>query len=520
MFVNTLRAKDMSKLKNTPLVLCILDGWGHTKETKHNAIAKASTPTWDRWTASYPELLLDASGESVGLPKGQMGNSEVGHTTIGTGRVVLQDLPRINDAIKQKEFSENKALKTAIQALKQTKKTIHIMGLFSEGGVHSHRDHIIALADLFGEEDITVQLHLFLDGRDTPPQSAKSEIKHLEPLLQNKCVKIATVMGRFFAMDRDNRWDRTEAAYEAIVLGNAPLFKSTDQAIDDCYKKDVTDEFIPPHASADYNGMENGDIILMANFRADRVRQILHALTDKTFSSFKRERTIDFSQKIGMKGYSAKLTEALDVLFPPVSVSMSLGEVLSKNKYRQLRIAETEKYAHVTFFFNGGLEDEFPKETRILVPSPKVKTYDLKPEMAAKEITAEVLSAIEKDMFDVIIINYANTDMVGHTGKMAPTIKAVEVIDHALSQLESAVLERDGILLVTADHGNAETMENPKTHQPHTAHTTNPVPFFCVTKTSYKVAHKNGGLKDIAPTILSLLGINSPQEMTGRPLLR
>lgn len=511
----------MANPKKTPLVLCILDGWGHTKTTQHNAIFAAKTPTWDRWTKTYPEILLDASGPSVGLPQNQMGNSEVGHTTLGTGRVVLQDLPRIHAAIQRNELEDNTSLKACFKKLKDTNKTCHIMGLFSEGGVHSHQEHYVALATLAAKAGISVKLHLFLDGRDTPPKSAVAEMKALDGLLKKYSnVSIASIMGRFYAMDRDKRWDRTDAAYHAMVCGDALHFDTPQKTIEACYKDDKTDEFIPPHVAMDYAGMEDGDAFIMVNFRADRVRQILHAFTDKKSTDFKRKKTVSFSKCVSMKEYSEALAPRLDVLFPPVKTPKTLGEILSKEKIRQLRIAETEKYAHVTFFFNGGLEDEFEGEERILVPSPKVKTYDLKPEMSAAAITDHVVKALKADKFDVVIMNYANTDMVGHTGKMKPTIKAVETVDHALAQLEKIILEKNGTLLVTADHGNAETMKNPKTHQAHTAHTTNPVPFFCVTQQKYDVLHETGGLKDVSPTILSLLGIDVPKEMTGKPLIK
>lgn len=503
-----------------PLILCILDGWGHTTQSQHNAIAAAKTPTWDRWAKTYPEILLEASGPSVGLPEGQMGNSEVGHTTIGTGRVVLQDLPHIHESIKSGAFARNKEIQSVIQGLKKTKKSVHIMGLYSEGGVHSHKDHILELIRLCGAAHIPTHLHLFLDGRDTPPKTALTDITELQKtLLDYPSVSVATLAGRFYAMDRDQRWERTEPAYHAIVHAKSTTFTCPVEAIQDAYQKDVTDEFMHPCRNVSYKGMADGDAWIMANFRADRVRQLLHALTDQKWAHFDRETLPKFSYQVGMKGYSADLEKRISVLFPPSQVQDTLGEVLAAQNLTQLRIAETEKYAHVTFFFNGGVEKELPKEQRVLIPSPKVKTYDLQPEMSAQAITDAVVKDLEAGISDVIIMNYANTDMVGHTGKMAPTIKAVETVDHCLQQLEAAILKQGGILMVTADHGNAETMENPKTHQPHTAHTTNPVPFVCVTDVPYKALQKTGALFDVAPTVLQALGITVPAAMTGKTLL-
>ncbi|MDC0349202.1 2,3-bisphosphoglycerate-independent phosphoglycerate mutase [Alphaproteobacteria bacterium] len=511
----------MPKKDWKPLVLCILDGWGHTKESKHNAIALAKTPTWDRWHKSFPQALLEASGPAVGLPTGQMGNSEVGHTTLGTGRIVPQDLPRIHDAIQKKDLPKNKSLLSLIQTLKKSGKACHLMGLFSSGGVHSHKDHMIALIEILATQDIPVWLHLFLDGRDTAPQSADEEIQLLTPLLKkHPSVKIATLMGRFYAMDRDNRWDRTKQAYNSLVSGHGTQTKDPVTSIKNFYKEKITDEFIPPLVANEYKGIEKDDALLMANFRADRVRQILAALTEKTFREFSRKDVPHFSHKIGMKDYSKNLKKNMEALFPPIFLKNTLGEVLSQKGLKQLRIAETEKYAHVTFFFNGGSEEVLPGEKRALIPSPKVKTYDLKPEMSADKLTKTVIESLRKDQCDVVIMNYANTDMVGHTGKLSPTIKAVEKVDQCLSLIEEVVLEKEGCLLVTADHGNAESMENPKTHQAHTAHTTNRVPFVCVTSHPYKICRKEGSLEDIAPTILNLLNIPCPKEMTGTPLLK
>lgn len=515
-----MQSKNMKKRPGLPLVLCILDGWGHKRDSKTNAITQANTPTWDRWHKKFPQILLDASGPAVGLPIGQMGNSEVGHTTLGTGRIVLQDLPRIHHAFETKEINKNPVLMHLVKTLKASGKTCHLMGLFSPGGVHSHQDHILGLAKILSEENIPVSLHLFLDGRDTPPKSALKYVTSLEKNLKAyPGVAMATLMGRFYAMDRDRRWERTHKAYEALVAGKGTVIQKPTKALKDLYEKNITDEFVPPLAMEGYHGMQTDDAFIMVNFRADRVRQILEALVDPSFTEFPRHTIPHFSHQIGMKGYSEKLEKSLDVLFPPLPLKNTLGEILSNADLTQLRIAETEKYAHVTFFFNGGKETPFLGEERCLVPSPKVQTYDQVPEMSAQELTDKVVQAVEENKTDVIIMNYANTDMVGHTGKIHPTIKAVETVDHCLSQLEQAILKKGGYLFVTADHGNAEMMSDSKTHQPHTAHTTSLVPFVCVTDHAYKVLHNRGGLEDVAPTLLGFLNITPPTEMTGRSLL-
>src|SRR3989344_879059 len=516
----SMQSKYMKNKSCLPLILCILDGWGHKRDSKTNAITQAATPTWDRWEKTYPEVLLDASGLAVGLPKGQMGNSEVGHTTIGTGRVVLQDLPRLHEAFETKEINKNPFILGLIETLKKSGKTCHLMGLFSSGGVHSHKDHFIGLIKILGSENITVRLHLFLDGRDTPPQSALEDLKSLEAILKSyPTVKIATLMGRFYAMDRDRRWDRTQKAYEALVGGKGTSTSNPLSTLRDFYGQGITDEFIPPLIVEGYRGMHPEDAFLMVNFRADRVRQLLDALVEPSFTAFPRSTRPLFSHKIGMKGYSPTLAHELEVLFPSVSPKNTLGEILSEHHLRQLRIAETEKYAHVTFFFNGGKETPFQGEDRSLIPSPKVSTYDQKPEMSAQELTDTVIASLDQNKADVIIMNYANTDMVGHTGKIEPTIKAVEMVDHCLSQLEKAVLKHGGSLFVTADHGNAEMMYDNKTRQPHTSHTTSLVPFICVTHHPYKALRTHGALADVAPTVLSFLDILAPHEMTGEPLL-
>lgn len=503
-----------------PIVLCVLDGWGYSSNPHNNAIALASKPTWDKWTKTYPELLLDASGLSVGLPEGQMGNSEVGHMTLGTGRVIFQDLPRISQSFENKTFQKNPHFQALLKTLKSSGKTCHLLGLFSPGGVHSHMDHILNIITLLAEENISVALHLFLDGRDTPPQSAIAYMKTLLHHIQDKkTVQIATLMGRYYAMDRDKRWDRIEKAYEAIALAKGPTFTDPIKAIKTSYADGKEDEFLIPVTSKTYKGIQPGDALLTANFRADRMREICEALLEKDFSGFSRPSLPSFSNVLSLTEYSTELAPKMEVLFPPVRPQNTLGEVLAKAGLTQLRIAETEKYAHVTFFFNGGRENPFSKEERILVPSPKVATYDLKPEMSASELTEKVVDAVQSNKFNVIILNYANTDMVGHTGKLEATIKAVETVDKCLGRVEAAVLEKGGTLLVTADHGNAESMEDTINHQPHTSHTTNLVPLFIVTKTPYEVNRTMGTLIDIAPTILGLLRLPVPEEMEGHSFL-
>ncbi|MEI8320416.1 MAG: 2,3-bisphosphoglycerate-independent phosphoglycerate mutase [Alphaproteobacteria bacterium] len=512
-----------------PIVLCVLDGWGCAHKSPFNAITLANTPTWDKWNAQQPPCLLDAAGESVGLPAGQMGNSEVGHMTIGTGRVIFQDLPRISKSIADGNLFKKPLLLKLVETLKKKKGACHLMGLVSPGGVHSHQKHLFALVEFLSSHGIPLKIHAFLDGRDTPPQSSIQYLNELLNLLK-KCpqAEISTIMGRYYAMDRDNRWDRTQKAAEALVFakGDAlpcPLNSQTPDAkiaeiLNRCYAQNLTDEFIPPLVSPSYKGAQEGDAIFMTNFRSDRVRQILRSLVDPNFSDFQWKHKPAWSMKMAMTSYAKDLDSQMDVLFPNVSPHHTLGEILSDAHLTQLRIAETEKYAHVTFFFNGGKETPFPHEDRILVPSPKVSTYDLSPAMSAFELTDKVLHAIESGAYDVIIMNYANTDMVGHTGKLEPTIKAVEVVDTCLGKLEQAVLKAGGVLLVTADHGNAEMMEDTKTHQPHTAHTTNHVPFIAV-----GVPHSirsSGTLADVAPTVLKLLNLPVPKEMTGESLIK
>ncbi|MFZ1988379.1 MAG: 2,3-bisphosphoglycerate-independent phosphoglycerate mutase [Alphaproteobacteria bacterium] len=505
-----------------PVVLCVLDGFGHRDETRDNAIALAKAPVLHRMMSNAPHALIATSGLAVGLPAGQMGNSEVGHMNIGAGRVVMQDLPRIDAAIADGSFKSIPALKELIAKLKASGGTCHLLGLVSPGGVHSHQNHIAALARALDEAGIPVAVHGFLDGRDTPPQSALEYIAKLESDLRGtKNVRFATISGRYYAMDRDKRWDRVEKAYRAIAEGNGIAAPNAKAAIDTSYAENKTDEFVLPRVIAGYAGMKDGDGILCANFRADRVREILTALVMPDFKEFAHPRAIKFAAKAGLTEYSEELAKQLQTLFPPDSLKDTLGEWVAAKGLKQLRLAETEKYAHVTFFLNGGRETEFPGEQRILIPSPKVATYDLQPEMSANEVTKQLCEAIKSKRFDLIVVNFANPDMVGHTGIMPAALKAIETIDHSLGEVEAALKSVDGVMVVTADHGNIEMMRDPETGAPHTAHTTFDVPIFLVNSQALgsPVQLNNGRLADIAPTVLALMGQPQPPEMTGHSLL-
>ena len=470
--------------------------------------------------ARSPHALLQASELFVGLPKGQMGNSEVGHMNLGAGRVVLQDLPRIDHAIADGNLAKNPNLVEFIAALKASGGTAHLMGLMSPGGVHSHQDHMAALARVLDAAGVPVKVHAFLDGRDTPPKSAIDYLKKFAAdIAALEGVAIATVSGRYYAMDRDKRWDRVEKAYGALVQGDGEKSSDAQSAVEQSYASGKSDEFVLPTVVGGYAGMHDGDGVLMANFRADRVREILAALLDPGFSGFPRARTLRCAAALGMTEYSTDLNRFLRTIFPPEDLADTFGEVVSRAGLTQLRIAETEKYAHVTFFFNGGREEEFPGESRILVPSPKVATYDLKPEMSAPEVTDKLVEAIDAGRFDVIVVNYANTDMVGHTGDIAAAIKAVETVDQSLGRLADAVSRVGSTMLITADHGNAEMMRDPATGQAHTAHTLNPVPLVLVNPPADVSGLRDGRLADIAPTLLALLNLRQPAAMTGRPLL-
>ncbi len=508
-----------------PVVLCILDGWGLREAADNNAIAQARTPVWDRLTATCPTGTLDASERHVGLPEGQMGNSEVGHMNLGAGRIVVPDLPRIDNALLDGSLAQKPELAAFIAAMKRSGGTAHLLGLMSDGGVHSHQDHLVGVARLLAAAGVPVAIHAFTDGRDTPPQSAKAYLAQVEAGLAGlPATRIATLSGRFYAMDRDKRWERVEAAYTALVEGyaaaSAKRAATPLAAIEASYAAGEHDEFIAPTVIGDYAGMRDGDGLLMTNFRADRAREILTALLDPAFDGFARSRRPAFAAALGMTEYSSALNAFLTTLFPPETIPDTLGEVASRAGLKQLRIAETEKYAHVTFFFNGGVETVYPGEERILVPSPKVKTYDLQPEMSAAEVTDKLVAAIGSGTYDLIVVNYANTDMVGHSGILPAAIRAVEAVDACLGRLEAAVKAAGGVMLITADHGNAEQMLDPATNGPHTAHTLNLVPTVLVNGPAEVRSLAHGALADVAPTLLALLGQPKPAVMTGRSLLQ
>lgn len=504
-----------------PVMLLILDGWGYREKiTADNAIEQGHTPNWHKLLKECPHGFVETSGLDVGLPAGQMGNSEVGHMNLGAGRVVMQDLPKIDQAVADHSMDKNPVLLDLIASLKKTNGVCHLMGLMSPGGVHSHQDHIAALARILNEQGIKVAVHAFLDGRDTPPQSAAGFLEDFAKQIETlDNVKIATLSGRFYAMDRDKRWDRVEAAYNNIVSADGKRFDTVAQAMAATYGAGVTDEFVVPCVIGDYDGAKDGDAVLMANFRADRAREILYALSDSTFSGFERKKVVHFVLSVGMAEYSADHNRFMKTLFAPEALTNIFGEIVSKHGLTQLRIAETEKYAHVTFFFNGGEEREFDGESRILIPSPKVATYDLKPEMSVYEVTDALVDAIENKRFDVIICNFANGDMVGHTGIMDAALKAVAAVDENLGRVMAAIKKADGVLLVTADHGNAEKMVDEKTGAPYTAHTVGKVQAVLYNSDENVKGLKDGRLADISPTLLDLLGIEKPAEMSGHSLL-
>jgi len=507
-----------------PLVLCILDGWGERppkdEHAADNAIDRARTPVWHALMRRWPHAHLQASEHYVGLPDGQMGNSEVGHTNLGAGRVVMQDLPRIDKAIAEGKLAGMPALQDFIAKVKAAGGTAHVMGLLSPGGVHSHQRQIAALATILAEAGLPVAVHAFLDGRDTPPKSAIGYLKQFETdVAGHGNLRIATVAGRYYAMDRDQRWDRVEKAYRVLTAADGEHAGDALRAVEAAYARGETDEFVLPTVIGDYRGMKDGDGVLFANFRADRIREIAGALVDPDFSGFARNKRIAFAAALALTEYSEELNHFLATLFPPEDLHDTFGEIVATAGMKQLRIAETEKYAHVTFFFNGGRENVFPGEERILVPSPKVATYDLQPEMSAPEVTVKVVAAIGSGRFDVVVINYANTDMVGHTGHLDAAITAVETVDRCLGRLDNAVEAAGGTLVITADHGNAEMMRDPKTGEPHTAHTLNPVPLIIVNPPGAIARIDNGRLADVAPTLLDILGLPKPAAMTGHSLL-
>ena len=504
--------------KRRPVMLVVLDGWGWREDRANNAVLEAKTPTFDRLWATCPHGFLRTSGNDVGLPQGQMGNSEVGHLNIGAGRVVMQDLPRIDDAIASGEIARAPAVTALIAKLKASGGTCHLIGLVSTGGVHSHQNHAVALAKILTNAGIPVAVHALTDGRDTPPQAAAGYLKTFTDALPSSA-KIATVIGRYYAMDRDKRWDRVSKAYDAIVSGEGARFADAQAAIADAYASKVTDEFIVPAAIGDYGGMKDGDGVLCFNFRADRVREILDAMLDPAFDGFARKRTVMVAAAVGMAQYSEGLDKLMATIFPPQSFPNILGEVVANAHRTQLRMAETEKYPHVTYFLNGGREEPFEGEDRIMIPSPKVATYDLQPEMSAPELTDKAVEAIKSGKYDMIVLNFANADMVGHTGSIPAAIKAVETVDTGLGRIAKAIEQMGGALLVTADHGNAEMMVDPESGGPHTAHTLNPVPLILM-GAGNRLVVREGRLADIAPTLLELMGLPKPAEMTGVSLLQ
>jgi 2,3-bisphosphoglycerate-independent phosphoglycerate mutase len=503
--------------RRRPVMLVILDGFGWREEAADNAVRQAKTPTFDRlWTG--PHGFLRTSGADAGLPAGQMGNSEVGHLNIGAGRVIMQDLPRISGAVANGEIARAPALVDLIRKLKASGGTCHLIGLVSPGGVHSHQDHAAALAKILADAGVPTLMHVITDGRDTPPQTAADYVNRLRAALP-KSVAIATVCGRYYAMDRDKRWDRVAKAYGAIVEAQGPRFPDAQAAIADAYASKTFDEFIVPAVIGDYRGMRDGDGVLCFNFRADRVREILGATLEANFSGFPRNRTVRVSAAVGMTQYSDELDTLMQAIFPSQTLTNMLGEVVSQSGRTQLRMAETEKYPHVTYFLNGGREEPYRGEDRIMVPSPKVATYDLQPEMSAPELTDKAVAAIDSGKYDLIVLNYANPDMVGHTGSLPAAIKAVETVDAGLGRIAEAIQKADGALLVTADHGNCELMRDPQTGGPHTAHTTNPVPVALLGARN-RVLVAEGRLADVAPTLLELMGLPKPREMTGASLLQ
>jgi 2,3-bisphosphoglycerate-independent phosphoglycerate mutase len=497
-------------------MLVILDGFGWREETQDNAVAQANTPNFDRLWQAGPHAFLHTCGRDVGLPSGQMGNSEVGHLNIGAGRVVPQELVRIGDAVADGSLAQAPALVTLIEAAAASGGVCHLMGLVSEGGVHAHQDHAVALARIVSGAGIPVRVHVFTDGRDTGPQTGAGFVAGFEAALPEGAA-IATVSGRYFAMDRDHRWDRVARAYAAIAGADGPRFDTAAAAIAAAYQTGTTDEFIPPSLVGDYGGVQDKDVLLCFNFRADRVRELLAALLDPAFGGFPRTRKT-FAYAAGMTRYGDALAPFMGALFAPVPLHNILGQVASDAGRTQLRMAETEKYPHVTYFLNGGEETAFPGEDRIMVPSPKVATYDLQPEMSAPELTERAVASIESGKYDLIVLNFANPDMVGHTGSLTAAIRAVETVDTGLGRIADAISRQGGALLVTADHGNCEMMRDPQTGGPHTAHTTNKVPVFLAGQDGATL--QDGRLADLAPTLLHLMQITKPAEMTGKSLVR
>lgn len=502
-----------------PVLLLVLDGFGYRENPDHNAIALAHKPNWDKLWNAYPHTLIHTSGMAVGLPQGQMGNSEVGHLNIGAGRVVYQELTRIDLAIQDGSFFHNPALVQAVQQARQQDKALHILGLLSPGGVHSHENHLYAMLELaVGEGLKKLYVHAFLDGRDTPPRSANASLH----AMQDKCStigagRIASIIGRYYAMDRDNRWDRVQAAYDLLTQGKAPFKAMTAvEGLQQAYARGENDEFVQATAIGEPVAMQDGDVAIFMNFRADRARQLTRALTEPEFDNFAREHFPKLADFVTLTSYGKDFH--LPLAFAPTDIHNGFGEYIATHGMKQLRIAETEKYAHVTYFFNGGREQPYPAEDRILVPSPKVATYDLKPEMSAYEVTDKLVDAIRSKQYQAIICNYANGDMVGHTGDLAAGIKAVEALDTCIGRVVDAMQESGGEILITADHGNVEKMQDETTGQPHTAHTVDAVPLLYIGRKARMI--DGGSLQDIAPTLLAMQGLPQPPEMTGKSLIQ
>lgn len=514
----------MKSERPKPIALIILDGWGCREEKDANAIAAAVKPHWDAIWQNHPHTLISGSGKCVGLPDGQMGNSEVGHLNMGAGRIVHQDLTRIDLAIETGEFFENPTLVNAMESAKTTNKAVHVMGLLSPGGVHSHDKHLQAMAELAARCKLSsLFFHAFLDGRDMPPRSAQTSLVSLQAACERQGTgQIASIIGRYFAMDRDNRWDRVQKAYDLLVLGKADYQANTaEEALALAYERGEADEFVSAtciHASnTSPITINDGDIVIFMNFRADRARELTKAFIDPEFHGFIRQKWPALRQYISLTQYDKRFP--IPVAFPPEPLTNILGEYISQLGLRQLRIAETEKYAHVTFFFNGGIEHPYPLEDRVLIPSPKVATYDLAPEMSASELTDRLIAEINSSQYDLIVCNYANPDMVGHSGNFDATVKAIETIDNCLGRLLPAIEKAGGEMIITADHGNAEKMFDYSHNQPHTAHTSDPVPFIYIGRPA-EITKTDGKLSDIAPTLLTLMGLSIPPEMTGASLVK
>lgn len=504
-----------------PLILCILDGWGYRKDPTDNAVALANTPCFDQLWETEPKTFLKTCGTDVGLPEKQMGNSEVGHMNLGAGRIVLQDLPMIDHSFADHSIEKNPQFLNFVSKLKTSKGACHLMGLLSPGGVHSHERHMLQMAKLFEKQGLTVYIHAFMDGRDTPPMKGKDYLKKFFSDIKDlPNIKIATICGRYFAMDRDKRWQRVEVAYKAIKDGIGTKSSHFGKSLAQFYKDtDKGDEFVTPFISQNYPGMTDGDGIFMTNFRSDRVRELLSAFLLPDFTGFERGKPVQFAAHLGMMSYADYLDPYLPALFPPKKIENSLGEVISRHGLKQLRIAETEKYAHVTFFFNGGDETVFAGEDRLMIPSPQVATYDLQPEMSAHELTTKLVQLLDKKIYDLIVLNFANPDMVGHTGKLEAAIKAVETVDECLDKITHSAQKNGYGMLITADHGNCETMKDTKTGEPMTSHTLNKVPLIF-----YNIHQKikkppEGRLADIAPTILTLMDLPIPPQMKGNSLV-